>query len=331
VSTGRIIGAFGDRPAAEVTTAEVSGFLRSLDREGLKPRNVNKHRQVLAAMFTYACRADTYALPGESDRRDRQAPRGPAGSTRLLRSRRGRGTRALLRTGTPACGQALTRPGRDRGKGCRGPPRRGGVPAPVLDRPAALGEVLTLRWEDVDLQDRLLLSAVASPPARKRSPRDAATDWCRSPAPAARLADRDGFTGLDDYVLAIASVAASIPPRYDAATSAAARPPACALSGCTASGTPPAASLPTPPTPSSSATSSATRSSPPPNCCLSARPRPEELKRLDEAFHPRDDQRPRTVVLRRPAGTRTRPLPIARTWVRVGIARVSPGRRNCHT
>lgn len=63
MSTGRIIGAFGDRPAAEVTTAEVSGFLRSLDREGLKPRNVNKHRQVLAAMFTYACRADTYALP----------------------------------------------------------------------------------------------------------------------------------------------------------------------------------------------------------------------------------------------------------------------------
>jgi hypothetical protein len=38
------MAAFGDWPAAEVTTGEVSRFLRSLDREGLKPRNVNKHR-----------------------------------------------------------------------------------------------------------------------------------------------------------------------------------------------------------------------------------------------------------------------------------------------
>jgi site-specific recombinase XerD len=40
----------------------VSKFLRGLDREGLTPRNVNKHRQVLAAFFGYACRADTYGL-----------------------------------------------------------------------------------------------------------------------------------------------------------------------------------------------------------------------------------------------------------------------------
>lgn len=60
-SAGRIMAALGDRPAAEVTTAEVSRLLRSLDREGLKPRNVNKHRQVLAAMFTYACE-DTHRL-----------------------------------------------------------------------------------------------------------------------------------------------------------------------------------------------------------------------------------------------------------------------------
>ena len=46
-SPGRIMNAFGDRPADEVTTAEVSRFPRSLDREGLTPRNVNKHREVL--------------------------------------------------------------------------------------------------------------------------------------------------------------------------------------------------------------------------------------------------------------------------------------------
>ena len=62
-TAGRIMAAFGDRPIDAVTTAEVSRFLRGLDREKLTPRNVNKHRQVLAAMFSYACRADTYGLP----------------------------------------------------------------------------------------------------------------------------------------------------------------------------------------------------------------------------------------------------------------------------
>ncbi|MBV9681442.1 MAG: hypothetical protein JO046_06600, partial [Solirubrobacterales bacterium] len=76
-TAGRIMKAFGDRPAAEVTTKEVSDFLRLLDREGLTPRNVNKHREVLAAMFTYGCRADSFELPANpvlgTDKR-RQAP-----------------------------------------------------------------------------------------------------------------------------------------------------------------------------------------------------------------------------------------------------------------
>lgn len=59
---GRIIGAFGDQPAAEITTADVSRFLRALDRADVSPRNVNKHRQVLSAIFTYAVREDTFAL-----------------------------------------------------------------------------------------------------------------------------------------------------------------------------------------------------------------------------------------------------------------------------
>jgi site-specific recombinase XerD len=59
---GRIIGAFGDQAAAEITTGDVSRFLRALDRADVSPRNVNKHRQVLSAIFTYAMREDTFAL-----------------------------------------------------------------------------------------------------------------------------------------------------------------------------------------------------------------------------------------------------------------------------
>ncbi len=59
---GRIMRKFGDRPYDDVTTREVSAFLRELDAEGLSPRNVNKHRSVLHAIFAYAMKPDTYAL-----------------------------------------------------------------------------------------------------------------------------------------------------------------------------------------------------------------------------------------------------------------------------
>ncbi|MFZ0973980.1 MAG: hypothetical protein WAN22_17240 [Solirubrobacteraceae bacterium] len=49
-TAGRIIAAFGDRQIEAVTTAEVSRFLRGLDREKLTPRNVNKHRQAAAVV-----------------------------------------------------------------------------------------------------------------------------------------------------------------------------------------------------------------------------------------------------------------------------------------
>ena len=62
-SRGWIMGALGDRPADQVTTREISDFLRKLDKTGMKPRNVNKHRQTLSAIFNYGCRDDTYQLP----------------------------------------------------------------------------------------------------------------------------------------------------------------------------------------------------------------------------------------------------------------------------
>ena len=45
------MAAFGDRPIREVDVLKIERFLRSLDNEGLSARNVNKHRQVLSAIF----------------------------------------------------------------------------------------------------------------------------------------------------------------------------------------------------------------------------------------------------------------------------------------
>jgi integrase len=77
VTAGRIMAAFGDRPYEDVSAKEVSAFLRELDRQKLTPRNVNKHRQVLSAIFAYACRADSYGLavnPVNGTDKRREAP-----------------------------------------------------------------------------------------------------------------------------------------------------------------------------------------------------------------------------------------------------------------
>ena len=60
---GLILAEFGDRPIAQITTTDISKFLRSLDAVFTSPCTVNTHRQVLSAIFNYARREDTYRLP----------------------------------------------------------------------------------------------------------------------------------------------------------------------------------------------------------------------------------------------------------------------------
>jgi hypothetical protein len=57
-TVGRIMSALGNRPAAEVTTAHVEALLLAHAREGVGARSINKHRQVLSAIFNFALRPD---------------------------------------------------------------------------------------------------------------------------------------------------------------------------------------------------------------------------------------------------------------------------------
>jgi hypothetical protein len=59
---GLLMAALGDTLIEDMTTREVSDFLRGLDKAGCKPRTVNKYRQLMLAAFNYAMREDTYAL-----------------------------------------------------------------------------------------------------------------------------------------------------------------------------------------------------------------------------------------------------------------------------
>jgi integrase len=204
-SAGRIMRALGNRPIEEVTTAEVSRFLRELDRDGLSARNVNKHRQVLVALFTYGCRADTYGLPinpaAGTDKRREAAPA-------ALDYYEVEEVEALAR----ACeaGQQRTSPPMIDEAEIAAREREDRQDADAFRllfyTGLRLGEVLTLRWEDVDLGDRLLLVRRGLSAGEESTPKGRRHRFVPLSQPAsaalARLADRGEFIGPDDYVLA---------------------------------------------------------------------------------------------------------------------------------
>lgn len=172
-SHGRIMAALGDRPATEVTTAEVSAFLRSLDQEGLTPRNVNKHRDLLGSIFSYGCRSDTLGLQSN-----------PVDHT-------DNGIRIHLRRWTTTKSRKW-KPWHVRVSGVDIELERQVGPMSELpengeDRRDAdtfrllfytglrLGVVLTVRWADVDLTNRVLLVRRGLSGGRRRCRRDSAT------------------------------------------------------------------------------------------------------------------------------------------------------------
>jgi integrase len=204
VNPGRILGAFGDLRVGSVTTQQVASFLRGLDRGGMSARSVNKHRQVLAAMFAYACREDTYGLTTN--------PVTPTGKRREMPA-------AVLDFYEPEEIEALSRAA---AAGAHRKPTLHDLDADEVEwrawedrqdaelyRVAAytgmrLGELLALRWEDADLEGRRVIvhravSATVEGPTKSWQARalplaDAAA------APLARLAGRGDYTGRDDYV-----------------------------------------------------------------------------------------------------------------------------------
>lgn len=200
---GRIMSAFGSRPAGEITTRDVTTFLRGLDRRGLTPRNINKHRQVVSAIFTYGQREDTFNLPANpaaaTDKR-REAP--PAvldffepEEVELLAetAARGRHRRSLLSATDDEIAARCAEDAQD-----------GEIFRVLAYTGLRVGEALALRWSDVDLPGRRLIvqravSAAVEGPTKAWQVRyiplaDPPHDALQ------RLRAREDFTSRDDYV-----------------------------------------------------------------------------------------------------------------------------------
>ena len=96
VLNGHIMAALGDRPAAAVTTREVEALLSRIAVTGVSARTVNRHRQIVSAIFGYGMRGRP-SVSREPRQRCRQAPRAAPWPTSLLPRRGGRGSGTCAR------------------------------------------------------------------------------------------------------------------------------------------------------------------------------------------------------------------------------------------
>ncbi|MGH2862969.1 MAG: tyrosine-type recombinase/integrase, partial [Solirubrobacteraceae bacterium] len=78
MTTGFIMGALGDAPANKITTAEVEQILHTVAKSGVTPRTVNHYREIICAAFNYGMRPGAFSLlvnPAKfADRRRAAAP-----------------------------------------------------------------------------------------------------------------------------------------------------------------------------------------------------------------------------------------------------------------
>ncbi len=201
---GRIMRAFGDRKLNGIDGADVRRFLAELDREDISARTVNKHRQVLHAIFEYASRSETFGLAEN-----------PAAET----SKRPEGGAKPIETFEPAEVEAIAsaaraglhrpRPDHDYSEETKAEWRRVNEQDAALFIVAAftglrMGELLALHWSDVDLASSLVTVSRAMSAGKEESTKSRRF----RPVPLAdqpaselkRLSRRRHFTGPDDFV-----------------------------------------------------------------------------------------------------------------------------------
>ncbi len=195
---------FGDRRAQEITTREVADYLRALERSGASPRNVNRHRQVISAIYGYAMREDSHAFehnPARGTSRRREPP------LAVLDFYEPEEIEALARAAERGEHRHVSKLHYDAAEtAARDAENRQDAD---LYRVAAytglrLGELRALRWADVDLVDRRLVVHRAFSDGVEGPTKSWQARFIPIADPAAaafaRLSTRGDFVSDDDYV-----------------------------------------------------------------------------------------------------------------------------------
>ena len=201
---GHIMAALGDRPAAQITTREVEDVLATISATGAAPKTVNKYRSVICAAFNYGCKPSTFALPANpaatADKRREPAPGAlvfytPEEVEAIARALASGKHRDPSRPAITS-GELATRKADDEQDA-------------QLVRVAAyaglrLGELLALRWRDVDFAGsaltiaRAMSARIESSTKSGRVRRVPLAD--QTAAALDRMSRRERYTTTDDLV-----------------------------------------------------------------------------------------------------------------------------------
>jgi integrase len=197
-SAGCIMGSLGDITASKITVSDIEALLAKVAKAGGSARSVNKHRALVSAIFNYGMKESAFGLPGN-----------PA----MLTDRRKEAQPGALVFYSPAEIEALAQALNDGAH--RGSSAREAVEVAEDARDAELvrvaayaglraGELLALRWADVDFTGRALTVARALSLGIESSPKSGRVRRVPLPDQAAaalkRLSDRPDFTAPMDRV-----------------------------------------------------------------------------------------------------------------------------------
>ncbi|MGO9956293.1 MAG: tyrosine-type recombinase/integrase [Solirubrobacteraceae bacterium] len=208
-SRGQIMAALGDRPAREVTTREIEELLRSISSTGVAPRTVNKARQLVCAVFNYGARPSTYGLPTNPAQHADRRREPEAAALAFYSPEQIETVASALAAGAH---RDPSRPALSTDELEARARARDDAQDAELIRVAAYaglrrGELVTLRWRDVDAGGRkLIVRRALSGQTEVRSTKSRRAREVPLPDQAAtaleRLRQRRDFTGPDDYVFA---------------------------------------------------------------------------------------------------------------------------------
>ena len=207
VSRGPIMAALGDRPAREITTREIEELLAAIAATGVAPRTVNKARAVMCSAFNFAMRPSAFGLPANPVR---HADRRAEPQTAALAFYSSEQVEALARSLTSGAHREVSKrtiDGEEAVARAYEDAQDGELTRVAAYAGLRRGELVALRWRDVDFVGRkLVVRRAVSGDVEVASTKSRRAREVPLPQQAAaaldRLSRRGDFTAPDDYVFA---------------------------------------------------------------------------------------------------------------------------------